>query len=77
MNSDPSKLRHQHQHQEDSAVHHAAELENQQRDFSSVEELIRYDSEQTPVPKEIAARVNESIGNEAKPARPWWRRLFS
>lgn len=46
------------------------------REFNSVEELLRHDARQTPVPPGIAARLQQSLGSEAAPARPWWRRLF-
>lgn len=75
MNPDPSKLRHQQRHE------HATELTNAQKqsvqEFSSVEELIRHDAEQTQPPTIIADRLNASIAREPKPARSWWRRWFS
>jgi len=46
------------------------------REFASVEELLRYDAKQTPVPPEIAQRLGRSLQSEPRPARSWWRRWF-
>jgi hypothetical protein len=39
-----------------------------------VEEVLRYDAKQTNVPPEIAQRLGQSLQNEPRPARSWWRR---
>ena len=58
------------------------ELEQQQqhqqaaREFGTVEELLRHDAAQTPVPPELAARVRNSVAQEPSPRTGWWRRLF-
>ena len=75
MNHDPSKLRHQHRQQE--------EFDTQSiqkpglHEFASVDDLIRYDAAQTPVPETIGTRLNDSINDEPKRTRNWWRRLFA
>ena len=46
------------------------------REFSSVEELLRFDAAQTAVPPEIARRLQKSAANMPPPARPWWKNLF-
>jgi hypothetical protein len=46
------------------------------REFSSVEDLLRHDSEVNPVPPEIGERLNLSIAAEPKPERPWYKRLL-
>jgi hypothetical protein len=76
MNPDPAKLRHQERQQQAAELHQTHE-KMALREFSSAEELIRYDSGQTPVPPAIAERLNESIAREPKPKRSWWRRLLS
>lgn len=59
----------------------AAELQQTQassgRDFASVEEMLRHDALQTPVPPTIAYRLEESV-KQLPPAssRGWWRRFF-
>ncbi len=45
------------------------------REFNSVEEMLRHDALHTPVPPNVAARLQRSIGPAAaSPA--WWRRFF-
>lgn len=75
MNSDPTKLRQQQELAEQSAAN--LQSESQPHEFGSVEEMIRFDSNQTPSPDEVAQRLKESITREGTPRRPWWRRLFS
>lgn len=76
MNPDSAKLRHQ---QQESQSVDSRERQNHQdkHEFATVEEMIRYDVEQTAVPGEIAERLSASIQDEPKPANSWWRRLFS
>jgi hypothetical protein len=56
----------------------ASEAQSQQktssREFASVEELLRYDARQTPVPPDIAQRLSRSLQDQPRPARSWWRR---
>ncbi len=45
------------------------------REFSTVEEMLRFDASQTVAPPTVEARLQDSIA--AAPAnRPWWRRWF-
>ncbi len=46
------------------------------REFASPEELLRHDANQTPVPPAIAERLAQSLQNEPKPERSWWRRML-
>ncbi len=57
----------------------AAQQQTQQqsaREFASVEEMLRHDAVHTPVPPAIAHRLRESIAQEPRAPRAWWRRLF-
>ncbi len=47
------------------------------REFASVEEMLRHDAVHTPVPPNIAYRLEESV-KQLPPAstRAWWRRFF-
>jgi hypothetical protein len=76
MKHDPSKLRHQQQETQQAELH---ETQQQQalQEFASVDELLRFDAQQTVPPVELAERVNESIAAEPKRDRSWWKRLFS
>lgn len=75
MNHDPSKLRQQQDLSEETAAN--LQSQTQPHEFSSVEDMIRFDSGQTPAPEELAERLKESISAEPPPRRSWWRRLFS
>jgi hypothetical protein len=49
--------------------------ETSTREFGTVEEMLRHDALHTPVPPNVATRLQKSIGPAAaSPA--WWRRLF-
>lgn len=47
-------------------------------EFASVEEMLRHDALHTPVPPNIAYRLEKSIGPSPPPphGRAWWRRLL-
>jgi hypothetical protein len=44
--------------------------------FASPEEMLRYDAAQTPPPAAVEQRLKDSIAQEPRPRRSWWRRLF-
>jgi hypothetical protein len=46
------------------------------REFASAEEMLREDASQTVVPPAIAERLSQSIQNEPRPERSWWKRLL-
>jgi hypothetical protein len=41
--------------------------------FETAEQLLRHDAAQTPVPPEIARRLNKSVAESPPPRRSWWR----
>ena len=45
-------------------------------EFTSVEELLRFDAKRADVPPEIAQRLSRTLQNEPRPARSWWQRWF-
>lgn len=45
------------------------------KEFSSVEEMLRFDAAQTAVPERIGKRVQNSL-SQVEPSKPWWRRWF-
>jgi hypothetical protein len=73
MNSDSSKLR---QQQEQVTELQARQDHQGAREFSSAEEMIRFDALQTPPPESLAERLKESITREPPPRKTWWQRLF-
>lgn len=72
MNHELSRLREQEAQRNEAGQ---AARNQSEREYSSPEEMLRHDSEQNPVPPEVARRVNESIAREPKPRR-WWRKLL-
>ncbi|HEX3987896.1 MAG TPA: hypothetical protein VHZ30_00610 [Verrucomicrobiae bacterium] len=44
--------------------------------FENAEELLRHDAARTPVPPEIAKRLNKSVAELPPQRKPWWRRIF-
>ena len=48
----------------------------QTMEFETAVELLRHDSEQTPVPPTVAKRLNASLERRPKPRPTWWQRLF-
>ena len=62
--------------QQSSEVHSHQTTE---REFASVEELLRYDAEQTAVPVEIAQRLQRSTArfSPPPPRAGWFKRLFN
>ena len=45
------------------------------REFSTVDEMLRYDASQTIPPETIAIRLQSSL-EQNSPKRAWWRRWF-
>jgi len=76
MNPDPEKLRQQQQVSEQAAEARLEQSSQSGQQFNSLEEMIRLDAEQNPVPPAVAERLKESIAREPAPARSWWQRLL-
>ncbi len=74
---DPSSSKLQHRATEATSEQKQTTLHPPGREFSSVDELIRYDAEQNPLPTGLAHRVAASVAGLPKPARSWWRKWFS
>jgi hypothetical protein len=50
--------------------------QNTAQEFSTVDELLRYDAARTPAPAALAERLKKSSADFPKPARSWWKKLF-
>ena len=61
------------QEQEQRATHTQHAAHAAVKEFANSDELLRYDAAQTPVPPEIAARLQKMSAHLAPPARPWWK----
>jgi hypothetical protein len=64
-----------HEQEQDQQMGQQAE-QQQAREFSSAEALLRFDAGQTAVPAAIAERLQKSSANLPKPSRSWWQRFF-
>ena len=69
-----SKLR-QNEQQETTQQQHS-EQKSEAKEFSSVDEMLRYDAAQTAVPPHVADKINRSIANEPQQSSSWWKRLM-
>ena len=78
MNPERTKLRQEHLAEQASAHEQFQHTESQAqvREFATVDDLLRYDSEQNPVPPEVADRLGRSLEAEPKPEKPWYKKLF-
>jgi hypothetical protein len=59
---------------------HIAEQQTQSpaaKEFSTADELLRFDAAQTTVPPEIAERLKHSAANIAPSKTGWFKRLFN
>lgn len=78
MNPEQTNLRQRQDAEQEQATAQFQETNQAQvKEFASVDDLLRYDSEQNPVPPEVADRLGRSLQNEPKPEQPWYKRLFS
>jgi hypothetical protein len=65
------------QEQEQLAAQQQQAQSSSAQEFASVEEMLRHDALHTPVPPNIAYRLEESVKQLPPPsARAWWRRFF-
>ena len=76
MKPQSSKL--QQQQQEQTVPSQALKQQAATRGFSSVEEMLRFDALQNPVPESVKTRLTESVQKEPRPVKPrsWWRSLL-
>jgi hypothetical protein len=72
----PKKLTSQQRAEEQQTAAHQEHIESAREvEFASVEEMLRHDAAQTPVPPGIEHRLQESL--ERTPhSKSWWRRWF-
>ncbi|HTG43265.1 MAG TPA: hypothetical protein VK633_01915 [Verrucomicrobiae bacterium] len=76
MNGDYSKLRQEQRGEHEQRLTPQEQTATESREFKTVEELLRYDSEENPLPAEVGERLSSSIGSEAKPVQPWYKNLL-
>ncbi len=65
-----------HQSQEHEQITAKSTPATTTREFATTDELLRHDAAQCLVPPAVADRLAQSLRNEPKPERTWWRRMF-
>jgi hypothetical protein len=74
MNSENSRLR---QNEEIQTRQQERQQSAQNAlEFGSVEEMLRHDSRENPVPPEVQHRLGSSMSKEPKPQKSWFKKLF-
>ena len=79
MSAEQSRLRQEQREEqktEQRIDHVEASVQGEGKEFATVEELLRYDSEQNPVPPQVAERLGRTLENEPKQEKPWYKRIF-
>ena len=71
----PKKLTSQQQTEEQQTAAHQQQTKPRV-EFKSVEEMLRHDASQTPVPPGIEHRLQESLTQSSTTEPSWWRRFF-
>jgi hypothetical protein len=69
----PKKLTSQQRAEEQQATAHEQQTKPGV-EFNSIEEMLRHDASQTPVPPGIEHRLQESL--QRTQSKSWWRRWF-
>lgn len=65
------------QNEFNSEHEHEHKAEQQQaHEFSTTEDLLRFDNKQVDVPAAIAERLQKSSADLPRPGRSWWQRFF-
>jgi hypothetical protein len=75
MSAEQSKLRQQAEQEQQEQIQSAVN-QGTVKEFATVDDLLRYDSEQNPVPAEVAEKLGKSLEAEPKPEQPWYKKLF-
>lgn len=77
MNPQKKTTVHQQAGQEQPALSQNQAQAADAREFASVEEMLREDALNTPVPPAIAQRLEASINQlPVSPRRSWWRKIL-
>ncbi len=64
----------QQQEQQQSAEHKQEVKQATAAEFATVEEMLRHDASNTPVPPGVARRLRETV-QKSPSKKPWWKRL--
>ena len=71
----PKRLTTQHKQEEQQETTARQDQQTQPgQEFNTVDEMLRHDALHTPVPPEVARRLEKSLQEEAPASSPWWKR---
>lgn len=72
----PEKLKLNQKQTEEALVEKKLESDHKPLEFKTVEEMLRFDAEQTVVPQTLEKRLKDSLSSEQKQKTSWWQNLF-
>jgi hypothetical protein len=77
MNPQKKSITRQQAEEQQLSPHDQQTQPSSAREFASVEEMLRHDARDTPVPPAIVRRLEQSVRQlPPSPRRPWWRRIL-
>ena len=76
MNPNSTRLQQRALQEAQQEHEHASQQEQAVREFAEVEDLLRHDLAQTPLPLALEERLKLSVDAVEPHRQPWWRRFF-
>jgi hypothetical protein len=77
MNPQKKSITHQQAEEQQVSQHDQQTQPSSACEFASVEEMLRRDARDTPVPPAIVRRLEQSVSQlPPSPKRRWWRRIL-
>ena len=64
------------QSEQEQQLSHQETQQHSAQEFATAEAMLRHDALHTPVPPNIAHRLQKSIGQISPSRRSWWQRWF-
>ncbi len=75
MKPEYTKLRQEERSEQVQSLSEASAAK-QAQEFASVDDLLRFDSQNHPVPPEVGERLNSSLAAEPPRNKPWYKKIF-
>ncbi|MEI6715096.1 MAG: hypothetical protein WCO60_15155 [Verrucomicrobiota bacterium] len=76
MDPQPQKLQHRVNLTNDQETESTQSHIQEGQTFETVEDLLRHDLANTPLPSSIEERLRKSIADSPTAPQPWWRRIL-
>lgn len=77
MNPERTKLKQEQRAEEASRQFQTTETQAHGKEFATVDDLLRFDSESNPVPPEVGDRLGRSLAAEPRKEKSWFKKWFS